>query len=71
MRGEITLKILEIIEGVATSATDVMAAFLDSGYGASRGKIEYEISRRQMARIEKSIEKEFQKQVRQKYYYLI
>jgi len=71
MRGEITLKILEIIESVATNAADAMAAFLDSGYGVSRGKIEYEISRRQMARAEKSVEREFQKQVRQKYYNLI
>jgi len=71
MKGEITLKILEIIGDIATNAADVMGAFLDSGYGASRGKIDFEISKRQAARAEKSVDREFQKRIRQDYCNLI
>ena len=71
MKGEITLKILEIIRDILTNTADVLGAFLDSGYGASRGKIEHELSKRQTAGTEKSIDREFQRQARQKYYNLI
>lgn len=58
MRGKITYKILNALEGIAISQIDFIHAFLKSGYGASSGKINYEFNKLQDKRIHKQIEKE-------------
>ena len=45
--------------------------FLSSGYGASYGKLQYELSKKQREREKKSFEREIQKETKQKYYNLI
>ena len=45
MKGEKTLEILELIGGVAVNLLDLTAAFLNAGYGASPGKIQYELDK--------------------------
>ena len=52
MRGEIIYKILDFLEDRATSTIDFVGAFLDAGYGASFGKLEYEKNKREDARID-------------------
>ena len=47
MKGEILLKILEVLHDTAMSQVDFFAAVLASGYGASSGRIEYEYQKRQ------------------------
>ncbi|MBI5306263.1 CRISPR-associated endonuclease Cas2 [Candidatus Wolfebacteria bacterium] len=71
MKGEITLKILEKIGEVSFGVADLCAAILSSGYGASYGKLQYEISKRQNARDKKSIERQFKNIERQKYHKMI
>lgn len=71
MKGEIILKILEVIEGMVVGTADVLDAILSSSYGASYGKLNYEISKRQRERQSNLIEREFKKQERQKYYNLL
>ena len=51
MKGEITLKILECIGDAAIDLTDLTAAILNSGYGASGKKITGEFHRRSDERI--------------------
>ena len=51
MKGEITLKILECIGDAAIDLTDLNAAILNSGYGASGKKITGEFHRRSDERI--------------------
>ena len=50
MKGEIILKILEVIEGMAVSTADFLDVVLSSGYGASYSKLNYELSKRQRER---------------------
>ncbi|HEY0089415.1 MAG TPA: CRISPR-associated endonuclease Cas2 [Candidatus Lokiarchaeia archaeon] len=70
-RGDIILKILEVVEGAAVNAIDLFDAFLSAGYGASLGKINYEIGKRTRDRAEKNIEDVYQKQIKQRYYNFI
>ena len=70
-KGEITLKILEVLGSLATDAFDLLSAFLAAGYGASYGKLQYELSRRNKERNRKSIKNYFEKAAKQKYYNLI
>lgn len=51
MKGEITLRLLEFIRDAAVGAADLTAAFLESGYGASYGKIMYEFEQRSNQRV--------------------
>ena len=71
MRGDITLKILEIVGGAAVNTIDLIDAILSSGYGASYGKMQYEFSKRQSDREIKSFRKKIHNQDKQKYYNLI
>lgn len=71
MRGDFILKILETIGDLAISAVDLSDAILSSGYGASFSKLEYEFSKRQKERYTKSIERNFKRQEKQKYYNLV
>ncbi len=50
MKGKILIKALEIIYDQAMSQADFFAAVLESGYGASMGRIDYEYKKRQRAR---------------------
>lgn len=43
MKGDITLKILEAAGELAINLFDLPAAIISAGYGASQGKIEYEM----------------------------
>lgn len=71
MKGDITLKILEVIGNTVINATDVLGAISNSGYGASCGKLQREISKRQAERNSKIVENEIKRENRQKYYNLI
>lgn len=71
MKGEIILKILEVIEDMVVGTADLLDAILSSGYGASYGKLNYKLSKRQRERESKLTEREFKKQERQKYYNLL
>jgi len=50
MKGEIALKILEAVGDTAINIADVFSAIIDSGYGASYGKLNYGVSKRQSER---------------------
>jgi DNA-binding transcriptional regulator PaaX len=42
MRGDLTIRLLEIINNTVTPVTDIGEAFLRAGYGASISRLEYE-----------------------------
>lgn len=71
MKGDVSVKILEAIGDFAGTATDIFSAIVSSNYGASYGKLQYEISKRQNRRIKKSTENDFKKQTKQKYYNML
>lgn len=71
MKGDITLKILETIGDAAITAADLAVVMLTSGYGASYGKLQYNLSRRQNARAVRKFEKKFQMEQKRKYNKLI
>lgn len=71
MKGDVSIKILEVIGDFAGTAADIFGAIVSSNYGASYGKLQYEISKRQNRRIEKSTERDFEKQTKQKYYNML
>ena len=50
MKGEITLKILEIIEEAGTTVADLFTSFIGAGYGASFNKLKREFEKRHDAR---------------------
>jgi CRISPR/Cas system-associated endoribonuclease Cas2 len=55
MHGDLSIKLLEIINNVVTPVTDIGEAFLRAGYGASISRLEYEhrkLDRRREARAE-------------------
>src|SRR3989344_9622589 len=63
MKGNILLKILELLADKAISTTDFVGAVLASGYGANMSKIEYEYGkRRRFSALEKEKLLEFMKQ---------
>lgn len=68
MKGEITLKILESVKGIMINTTDLFDAILSSGYGASYGKMQYELSKRQRERQNKEFIQEQRKRLKQRYY---
>jgi len=71
MKGEITLKILEVIGDTVVNAADVFSAISNSGYGASHGKMQREISKRQAERSSKAVENRIKAENKQKYYNLV
>lgn len=58
MKGDITLKILEAISDFGGGAIDVFEALMSSGYGASYGKLQYELSKSQRERSQRDFERE-------------
>lgn len=71
MKGEVVLKILEIIEGLAIGTADILYVISNSGYGASYGKLNYELLKHRKERERKSAEKDLERREKQKYYNLI
>jgi len=49
-KGSLSLFVLEALCEGAMRASDLLGAFLDAGYGASYGKLRYELSRREAVR---------------------
>jgi len=70
-KGDILLRVLETIGDLTVSMADLLIVFVSAGYGASYNKLQYELSKRQMERERKSLEKGIQKETKQKYYNLI
>jgi DNA-binding transcriptional regulator PaaX len=68
MRGDKLLQMLESIAGASRNAGDFFGAFLSAGYGASRGKLRYEISRRERNRTHKDEEFSQEKELRDRYH---
>ena len=50
MKGEILVKVLELLHDTAMTQVDFFSAVLESGYGASSGKIEYNYQKTQQLR---------------------
>ena len=50
MKGEITLKFLEEVKDFVDSGADMFEVFLRAGYGASAGKLRYELNKVQKER---------------------
>jgi len=71
MKGDMMFKILSAIGDLTIGVIDVFDVILSSGYGASYGKLQYELSKKQSLRLKKSIEKEIQRRAEQRYYNLI
>lgn len=51
MKGEVTLRILELIGDATVDSVDLIIAFLTAGYGASASKLEYEFKKRSGERL--------------------
>ncbi len=62
-----TIKILETVAGIAVGIVDVFGAILAAGYGASAGKIEYELRKRERLRAHELA----QRQIQQRYYSML
>src|SRR3989344_5920780 len=58
MKGGRALALLEAIHGGATGSVDLIKALLSAGYGASYGKIQYELRKNSRKRVDKSTRKE-------------
>lgn len=70
-KGDITLKILDAIEHFTFGASDLFGAFLDAGYGASYGKMQYKASKRRNNDYWFSREAELKRKAKQRYNDLI
>lgn len=58
MRGEISYSILEFLEETVGGFGDLFTAYLNAGYGASYGKLSYELNKARRGRWEKQLKKE-------------
>lgn len=58
MRGNITLNFLEFVKDFANLNMDMFEAFLRAGYGASYGKLNYELNKLQRERWRQDIKQE-------------
>ena len=70
-KGDILLRALETIGDLTVTMVDLFDVFVSAGYGASYGKLQYELSKKQIERERKSFEKRIQRETKQKYYNLI
>ncbi len=70
-KGDIILKVLDIIEHFTFGTADLFGAFLDAGYGASYGKIQYQASKRQNNNNWLEKEAELKQKAKQRYHNLI
>ncbi len=67
MKGDFTIKLLEIIGEIAGSTTDLFAAFLEAGYGASQGRLRHELSRLENRRTSEATLRERHFRLRKRY----
>lgn len=67
MKGETTLNILEAVGDLGTAVSDVFGAILNSGYSASYGKLNHEISKRQFERSVKRLNMEEKREAKAKF----
>lgn len=65
------MRILEFIGETAVSAVDLIDAFLSSGYGASFGKLEYELEKRAHERKRRKINAQIEERLKQRYYSML
>ncbi len=70
-KGEIMLKCLDLVGSMALTALDLFGALLDSGYGASYGKISREMEKREDERARRAFEREREAKIRQRYYSML
>ena len=68
MKGELLYKILDSLEERALDVIDLIDVTISSGYGASMGKIEYNLNKKNKKRIEDSVNKEKVRKIK-KYLY--
>lgn len=71
MKGDFIFGILNAIGDTVINTTDVFSVISNSGYGASYGKLEREISKRRGERSSKIVENEIRRENKQKYYNLV
>lgn len=67
MKGEVTLKILEAIGELAGGAFDVFDVIASSGYGASQGRLNYELSKRRAERETIKIRQEREREIKARF----
>jgi len=67
MKGETTLKILEAIGDLGMAISDVFSVVLNSGYGASYNRLNYEVSKRRFERSVRRFNTEEKRKARAKF----
>ena len=70
-KGDIILKILDAIEHFTFGVVDLFGTFLDAGYGASYGKIQYQSLKQRKDKDWVSKEVELKRKAKQRYHSLI
>ena len=70
-KGDIILKILDTIEHFTFGVVDLFGTFLDAGYGASYGKIQYQSLKQRKDKDWVSKEVELKRKAKQRYHSLI
>lgn len=67
MRGDVIFKVLESIEKTALGFTDLFEVFLEVGYGASLGNLEYRLRKKESKRADE----ERRRRIAQNYYSML
>ena len=70
-KGEIILTILEKLKNTAVGFGDLFEALLNAGYGASMGRIDYELSRLSRERDRNTSKEERERIIKERYYKLL
>lgn len=71
MKGEFTIKILEKLSEAAVDAGDLMAAFVESGYGVSLSSVRYRKNQAERRRLDAAKEREERRRLARRYNNLI
>lgn len=71
MREEDPIKILETVRGMTVDIADLFAVILNSGYGASYRKLQWELAKRRRNRDKDLLEKQVEKKLKQRYYEML
>jgi|SRR3989344_4097507 len=71
MKGDVTLKLLKYIGNAAVDVSDLTAAFLESGYGASPQKIMNKFEKRSIMRAKNKEAKSEKERFRQRFYSML
>lgn len=67
MKGDIIFKVLESVEKVALGFADLFEVFLEAGYGASLGNLEYRLRKKE----NKGTDEEEKQRIAQRYYSML